>query len=200
MKYYKKKEYDAAEMVVNSISYSYFNVEKATGDMTYFTNAASDLFAAMSLATIEDALRADEEENAVRLNEWKRLDPEEKQAHPFRYRNDNEKTINLYSMIVNFQELVSVPITKDGRLTKLDQFFEDRSKTDRAKLKYLTTYVSRERPNPVCLRKCWGIEHLYLTECSADDSGKFSGYGRDRVWKTAGGSVPGNPLLRFFPV
>ena len=39
--------------------------------MTYFTNAASDLFAAMSLATIEDALRADEEENAVRLNEWK---------------------------------------------------------------------------------------------------------------------------------
>ena len=142
VKYYKKKEYDAAEMVVNSISYSYFNVEKATGDMTYFTNAASDLFAAMSLATIEDALRADEEENAVRLNEWKRLDPEEKQAHPFRYRNDNEKTINLYSMIVNFQELVSVPITKDGRLTKLDQFFEDRSKTDRAKLKYLTTYVS----------------------------------------------------------
>ena len=61
VKYYKKKEYDAAEMVVNSISYSYFNVEKATGDMTYFTNAASDLFAAMSLATIEDALRADEE-------------------------------------------------------------------------------------------------------------------------------------------
>lgn len=142
VKYYKKKEYDAAEMVVNSISYSYFNVEKATGDMTYFTNAASDLFAAMSLATIEDALRADEEENAVRLNEWKRLDPEEKRAHPFRYRNDNEKTINLYSMIVNFQELVSVPITKDGRLTKLDQFFEDRPKTDRAKLKYLTTYVS----------------------------------------------------------
>ena len=44
VKYYKKKEYDAAEMVVNSISYSYFNVEKATGDMTYFTNAASDLF------------------------------------------------------------------------------------------------------------------------------------------------------------
>lgn len=142
VKYYKKKEYDAAEMVVNSISYSYFNVEKATGDMTYFTNAASDLFAAMSLATIEDALRADEEENAVRLNEWKRLDPKEKRAHPFRYRNDNEKTINLYSMIVNFQELVSVPITKDGRLTKLDQFFEDRPKTDRAKLKYLTTYVS----------------------------------------------------------
>ncbi len=142
VKYYKKKEYDAAEMVVNSISYSYFNVEKATGDMTYFTNAASDLFAAMSLATIEDALRADEEENAVRLNEWKRLDPEEKQAHPFQYRNDNEKTINLYSMIVNFQELVSVPITKDGRLTKLDQFFEDRPKTDRARLKYLTTYVS----------------------------------------------------------
>lgn len=142
VKYYKKKEYDAAEMVVNSISYSYFNVEKATGDMTYFTNAASDLFAAMSLATIEDALRADEEENAVRLNEWKRLDPEEKRAHPFRYRNDNEKTINLYSMIVNFQELVSVPITKDGRLTKLDQFFEDRPKTDRARLKYLTTYVS----------------------------------------------------------
>lgn len=142
VKYYKKKEYDAAEMVVNSISYSYFNVEKATGDMTYFTNAASDLFAAMSLATIEDALRADEEENAVRLNEWKRLDPKEKRAHPFRYRNDNEKTINLYSMIVNFQELVSVPITKDGRLTKLDQFFEDRPKTDRARLKYLTTYVS----------------------------------------------------------
>ena len=35
-------------------------------------------------------------------------------------------------MIVNFQELVSEPITKDGRLTRLDQFFEDRPRTDRA--------------------------------------------------------------------
>ena len=40
VKYYKKKEYDAAEMVVNSISYSYFNVEKATGDNDLFTNAS----------------------------------------------------------------------------------------------------------------------------------------------------------------
>ena len=94
-------------------------------------------------------------ENAVRLNEWKRLDPEEKQAHPFRYRNDNEKTINLYSMIVNFQELVSEPITKDGRLTRLDQFFEEPSK-DRPGTAEISDDLCSRKDQIRCLRKCCG--------------------------------------------
>lgn len=142
VEFYKKKEYDMAEMVANSIARSYFKAEEARGDMVYFTNAATSLFTAMIFASIEDAIVADEYENEERYQKWSRLEEEERKKHPFQYRHDNEKTINVYSMIVNFGELVTKPITKDGSKTLLDKFYEDRPAFDRARLKYLGVQVA----------------------------------------------------------
>lgn len=142
VQFYKKKDYDMAEMVVNSIAYSYYNVEKARGDMVYFIGAASSLFAAMVLAGMEDAIAADEYENEERYELWSQMSEEERRAHPFHYRYDNERTINLYSMLINFGQLAVKPITKDGSKTLLDKFFEDRPPFDRARLKYLGVQVA----------------------------------------------------------
>lgn len=142
VKYYKKKEYDTAEQVVNSLAHSFFNVDEAVGDMVFFTSSAAALFSAMCLASIQDAFEADKMENHVRYQSWKKLDEESQKAHPFQYRSDNEKTVNLYSMIVNFGQLVTRPINKDGSRTLLDVYFESRPDNDRARLKYLNTEVA----------------------------------------------------------
>lgn len=142
VQYYKKKDYDTAEQVTNSLAHSFFNVDEAVGDMVFFTASASALFSAMCLAAMQDAFEADEWENNTRYERWKKLDEESRKAHPFRYRNDNEKTVNLYSMIVNFGQLVSRPVNKDGSRTLLDVYFESRPDNDRARLKYLNTEVA----------------------------------------------------------
>lgn len=142
MDFYRKQDYDTAEMVANSFSYSYFNVEGAKGDMRYFVSAASDLCTAMIWASIEDAFRADQEENQRRYDQWKELSAEEKEAHPFQYRHENEKTVNFYSMIVNFGNLVTMPINQAGTKTMLDTYFEKRPSYDRARLKYLSVQVA----------------------------------------------------------
>ena len=142
VQYYKKKDYDTAEQVTNSLAHSFFNVDEAVGDMIFFTASASALFSAMCLAAMQDAFEADEQENNARYDKWRELDEESRKAHPFHYRNDNEKTINLYSMIVNFGQLVTRPINKDGSRTLLDIYFESRPDNDRARLKYLNTEVA----------------------------------------------------------
>lgn len=142
VQYYKKKDYDAAEQVTNALAHFFFNVDEVVGEMVFFTSSASALFAAMVLAAIEDAFEADRQENQKRYIQWKRLSEDEKKAHPFQYRNDNEKTINIYSMIVNFGQLVSRPVNKDGSRTLLDVYFESRPANDRARLKYLNTEVA----------------------------------------------------------
>lgn len=140
--YYKKKDYDTAEQVVNALAHSFFNVDEAYGDMVFFTASASALFAAMVLASMSDAFEADERENRARYHQWKRLSEQDRKAHPFQYRNDNVKTVNLYSMIVNFRKLVERPINRDGSRTLLDVYFENRPEDDRAALKYLNTKVA----------------------------------------------------------
>lgn len=142
LEYYKKKDYDMSEMVVNSLAHSFFCSEKATGEMQYFTNASAALFSAMVLASIMDAVQADQFANQKRYEEWIKNPEEERKKHPFIYRQDNEKTINLYSMVVNFGELVLQPITKDGRRTMLDKYFEGRPRHDRARLQYLSVEVA----------------------------------------------------------
>lgn len=142
VQYYKKKDYDTAEQVANSLAHSFFNVDDAVGDMIFFTSSASALFTAMVLAAMEDAFEEDRLENEKRYREWKKLTEEEQKGHPFRYRNDNEKTINIYSMVVNFGQLVSRPVTRDGSRTLLDVFFESRPANNRARLKYLNTKVA----------------------------------------------------------
>lgn len=142
LSYYKKKDYDMAEMVANSLANDYFDASKAMGDMVFFTNAAAALCTAMILASVEDAIQADEEENAVRFEAWKEMGEGEKKAHPFRYRTDNEKCVNFYSMLVNFGELVTKPINKDGSRTLVDKYFEIRPATNRARMMYLGVEIA----------------------------------------------------------
>lgn len=142
IEYYKKKDFDMAEQVANSFSYSYFDVNKAQGDMAYFVSAAAALCTAMILASVQDAIQADEEENQGRYEKWLLLSDKEKKEYPFKYRNDNEKTINFYSMIVNFGHLVRKPVDKTGTKTQLDIYFEKRPFNDRASMKYLSVEVA----------------------------------------------------------
>lgn len=145
IQFYKKKDYDMAEQVTNSLAYSYFDVEKAKGDMLYFVSAAAALYSAMILANLQDAITLDEQENQNRYDQWMLLDDEAKKQKPFRYRHDHEKCINLYSMIVNFGQLVTRPVNKDGSKTLLDVFFEKRPANDRARMKYLGVQVAPGR-------------------------------------------------------
>ncbi len=140
--FYKKKDYDMAEQVVNALSHSFFDVDGAKGDMVYFTGAAAALCSAMILAGIADAFRADEEENQKRYEIWSYLTEEEKKKHPFRYRNDNEKTIHFYSILINFGWLVEKPVDKNGIRTLLDVYFEQRPADDRARMKFLGVKVA----------------------------------------------------------
>lgn len=140
--YYRKKDQDMAEMVLNSLGHSLYEVAKSSGDMKYFVEQGAAAFTAMAYAMMEDAFAADKMENDKRFQRWSRLSKEEQEAHPFRYRRDNEKTINLYSLFVTFQKLVSQPITKDGSKTMLDWFFEQRDDFDPAKLKYLGVEIA----------------------------------------------------------
>lgn len=139
IEFYRKKDYDTAEMVANSFAFSYFNVDKATGEMRYFISAASDLCTAMILAAVTDAFRADELYNQERYERWKLRRKEE---GPFVYSRKNERCINLYSMVVNFGQLVTQPVDESGRRTMLDVYFERRPANDRAKLRYLSTEVA----------------------------------------------------------
>lgn len=142
VKFYKQKDYDMAEQVVNSLTYSFFDVDGAKGDMVYFVSAAAALCSAMILASIIDAFRADEEENQKRYEIWSYLTEEAKKEHPFHYRNDNEKTINFYSILINFGKLVEKPVNKTGTRTLLDVYFEQRPVDDRARMKFLGVKVA----------------------------------------------------------
>jgi len=139
---WKKKDYDTAEMVTDSFAYSWFDVSQSSGDMKYFTNSACALFRAMILASVDDAIRADEEDNQIMYEQWQRLSTEDQEKNPFIYTNKNEKTINVYSMIIGFGQMVRQPINKTGTKTMLDLYFENRPADDPASLAYLGVQIA----------------------------------------------------------
>lgn len=55
---------------------------------------------------------------------------------PFVETHENEKKVNMYSIINTFQELSQIPINKSGTLTMLDVYFNSRPDHNRAKLLY----------------------------------------------------------------
>lgn len=108
----------------------------------------------MILASIIDAFRADEEENQKRYEIWSYLTEEAKKEHPFHYRNDNEKTINFYSILINFGKLVEKPVNKTGTRTLLDVYFEQRPVDDRARMKFLGVKVAPGKTKAGVFQKC----------------------------------------------
>lgn len=69
------------------------------------------------------------------------LPPEEK----FVYTNENEKKINMYSIINTFTELARQRSEKNPDITALDLYFSQRPMLDRAKLKYSGIEVAGDR-------------------------------------------------------
>ncbi|MFV0527178.1 MAG: VirD4-like conjugal transfer protein, CD1115 family [Lachnospiraceae bacterium] len=142
VEYYKKKDYDTAEMVANSFSFSYFNADAASNsNESYFVNAAVALCTAMIWAAVDDAMRADEIENQERLFRWKGMTEEEKERHPFQWTTKHQKTINMYSIIISFTEMVTTIVDKFGK-TRLDEYFEMRPMLDRAKIKWTAVKIA----------------------------------------------------------
>lgn len=64
---------------------------------------------------------------------------------PFVYQRPHEKQINIYNIIILFTELVRQKNPINESLNKLDEYFNKRSTTDLAKLKYATVESASER-------------------------------------------------------
>lgn len=143
---YLKKNYAEAELLAQAFSYSIFNPDKATGEETFWQDTASSLLTALILAHIQDCIKEDELENERRLREWKKKkaagDPA---AGEFVYTHENEKKINMYSIINTFQELARIKNEDNPDITALDSYFSERPMLDRAKMKYSTVEISGDR-------------------------------------------------------
>lgn len=143
-----------------------------------WANTATDLFTALILAHITDALKEDEVENARRYaaflekqKEYLYLTPEEQKVavedyakaisegkditvpsiltipteESFWYLYENEKKINIYSIINLFTNLVRIKDEENPNVSQLDYYFNSRDDMDIAKLKYATIETSSDR-------------------------------------------------------
>ncbi len=175
---YKSKDYDSAETLALTFSYSIFNPDNAPGESAFFAQNASTLLTAMILAHVEDCIREDQKvnENRYRLYKSKRnkfdaLADQEKETqkaqfyqllqnqkidpstdlkvtfipddYAFDYTTENEKKINMFSIINTFTELGASKI--NPMITKLDIYFSERPMMDRAKMKYASVEVTGDR-------------------------------------------------------
>lgn len=67
------------------------------------------------------------------------------ESEEFCYRNENEKKINMYSIINTFTELARMKNPNNPDLSALDSYFSERPMLDRAKLKYAGIEVAGDR-------------------------------------------------------
>ena len=164
---YKRKEYAEAELLCSSFCFSIFNPDAGDGDSQFWSNNSTALLTALILAHVEDCLAADrkaneagkkkflekqqaframsrEEQAQIRQN-WSPA-MEKEYALPeqvFVPSQDNEKKINMYSIINTFLVLANQKVNENQ--TKLDLYFNDRDDMDRAKLKYSAIGIAGDR-------------------------------------------------------
>ena len=155
---YKRKEYAEAELLCSSFCFSIFNPDAGDGDSQFWSNNSTALLTALILAHVEDCLEADRKANEAgkekfleKQQAFKKMSQEEQAqirqnwspamekeyALPeqvFVPSQDNEKKINMYSIINTFSVLANQKVNENQ--TKLDLYFNDRDDMDRAKLKY----------------------------------------------------------------
>lgn len=110
---YQRGEFSEAELLCNSFCYSVFNPEESDADSQFWANNSSNLLSALILGTVIDCLAADKKENTT----------------------ENQKKINMYSVINMFQEMAS-KFLEDSDDSLLDRYFKDRPQGDLAKMKY----------------------------------------------------------------
>ena len=202
---YKNGDMAAAEQLTRAFCYSIYSASEISGDKFWSDNSTS-LLTALILASIEDNLRADDEENAIRLKKHKEIEEEKRnqailelskedrliyfvqetykeatkkgylmeeaifndikskfdltdeeineilnkeEIHinyketPFEYTHDNEKKINLYSIISTFTTLANEKI--DENTTELDKYFFSRDENNKARIIYGSIGLSGDK-------------------------------------------------------
>ncbi|MCI9577162.1 MAG: type IV secretory system conjugative DNA transfer family protein [Clostridiales bacterium] len=164
---YKRKEYAEAELLCSSFCFSIFNPDAGDGDSQFWSNNSTALLTALILAHVEDCLKADQKANELaeqkfleKQQAFHRLTPEEKEqvrnnwgaamekqyALPeqvFVPSHENEKKINMYSIINTFSILANQQVNETQ--TALDRYFSCRDDLDRAKLKYSAIGIAGDR-------------------------------------------------------
>ena len=206
---YKNGDIPAAEQLAKAFCYSIYSASQQSNDPFWSDNSTS-LLTALIFACIEDNLKADKEENAIRLKEHELKEKEKKarcinnlssenkrkyllqQAYkemnialsdidennyedtikslsvrfeesvdfvrnainsepikldyvpePFVYTNENEKKINLYSIITTFITLANEKV--DQNTTELDKYFFDRPENNKARIIYGSIGLSGDK-------------------------------------------------------
>lgn len=206
---YKNGDIPAAEQLAKALCYSIYSASQQSDDPFWSDNSTS-LLTALILASIEDNLKADKEENAIRLKEHelkekerkveyiKKLSDEDRKKYllqeafkemnialsdiddnnyedtikslsikfeesvdfvrnainsepieldyvpePFVYTNENEKKINLYSIITTFITLANEKV--DQTTTELDKYFFDRPENNKARIIYGSIGLSGDK-------------------------------------------------------
>ena len=69
---YLKKHFAEAELLAQSLSYSFFHPDKPTGNEEFWNDLAASLLTALILAHIEDCTKEDERINGIRFRNWKK--------------------------------------------------------------------------------------------------------------------------------
>ena len=177
IQYAKANENAKAMAVARAFAFSIFHSDAEKSEPIW-ANTATDLFTALILAHITDALKEDEVENARRYaaflekqKEYLYLTPEEQKVavedyakaisegkditvpsiltipteKSFWYLYENEKKINIYSIINLFTNLVRIKDEENPNVSQLDYYFNSRDDMDIAKLKYATIETSSDR-------------------------------------------------------
>ena len=148
VEYYKKGRMDAAAELATSFAFSIFQgADNGKGD-PFWPKTATPLLSALIQAHIEDCLKEDEIVNQKRRQDFEARKSRsemlgEEFTEEFTPTNENEKKINMYSIIRLFSKLSTFDIGEDRTL--LDEYFMSRPDGNRAKLQYLNVEISKDR-------------------------------------------------------
>lgn len=146
--YYKRGHYDEAAELAHSFAFSIFQgADMGKGD-PFWPKTATPLLSALIQAHIEDCLKEDEQINQKRRQDYEARKSRaeltgEEFTEEFVPTDENEKKINMYSIVKLFSKLSTYDIGEDKNL--LDEYFMSRPDGNIAKLQYMTVEISKDR-------------------------------------------------------
>ena len=167
---WKEGRKDEAQLLARTFAYSIFCPDQSTSDQAFFNDNATNCLVALIIAMIEDCLAEDDRINDDRYYAYSQkrkkfdaLDDEKKEqarkdydaSEDYRSGNiiyipddvvfvktsENEKKINMYSIIYVFRMLQSQPVP-DTYLTALDLYFKNRDPMDMALMAFSAIEVA----------------------------------------------------------
>lgn len=146
--YYKRGMKDASEELIRAFAFSIFNSDESVNKDPFWDTTATFLLSALILAHVEDCLKEDEELNRIKRQEY---EARKSSAHlrgqefteEFVPTTENEKKINMYSIVKLFSTLAMYEIGEDKRL--LDEYFNSRPEGNSARLMYAATGIAGDK-------------------------------------------------------